>query len=159
MLCLVYILVKTARDKMSMRVWRLHLFHLPHSQPVLVSSRSSWRHASKLVPSERKRECLKCLALLLTTLARECECLHSCVLRLVHISPKSLDEYRRRECKPGIKILCFGKRGFCIILIQLFYPYKRVVQKVPNTSLYLMWCCCTLPLKFVHWSGSTLYVE
>ncbi len=84
-LCLVYILVETARDKARPRVWKVHSSRLPHSRPVFVSSRSSRRHVGKLVPSQRKRECLKCLASLSTILARECQCLHSCILRFVHI--------------------------------------------------------------------------
>ncbi len=59
-----------------------------HSQPVLILSQSSQRHVGKSVPSQRKRQCLKCLASLSTILARECECLHSCILRLIYISPK-----------------------------------------------------------------------
>ncbi len=55
-----------------------------------VSSRSSRRHVDKSVSIQRKQECLKCLASLSTILARECECLHSCILRLVHISLKVL---------------------------------------------------------------------
>ncbi len=86
--CFVYILVGTAWDKIRIRVWKVHLSCFPHSRPVLVSSRSSLRHIGKSVQSQRKRECLECLASLLTILTRECECLYSCVLRLVHISPK-----------------------------------------------------------------------
>ncbi len=55
---------------------------------VLISSQSYRRFVGKSVPSKRKPECLKCLALLSTILARECECLHLCLLRLVHILPK-----------------------------------------------------------------------
>ncbi len=33
-------------------------FVLPHSRPVLVSSRSTQRHAGELVPSQRNRACL-----------------------------------------------------------------------------------------------------
>ncbi len=69
-------------------MWRVHSSRLPHSRPVLVLSRSSWRHVGKSVPSQRKRECPKCLAILSMILTQECECLHLCVLRLVHISPK-----------------------------------------------------------------------
>ncbi len=38
---------------------------------------------------KRKWECLECLALLSMILAQKCEYLHSCVLHLVHILPKS----------------------------------------------------------------------
>ncbi len=79
------------------------IYH-PHSQPILVSSRNSWRHVGKLVPSQKKRECLDCLASLLMILARECECLHSCVLRFYSHLAQSLDEYLRQECKSGIKV-------------------------------------------------------
>ncbi len=70
-----------------MRVWRVHSSHLSHSRPVLISSQISQRHVGKSVPRQRKWECLECLPSLSTILARECECLHSCVLCLVHISP------------------------------------------------------------------------
>ncbi len=73
--CLVYILVETARDEMRTRVWRAHLSCLSHSQPVLTSSQSSLKHVGKSVTSQRKWECFN-------------ECLHSCVPRLIHISPK-----------------------------------------------------------------------
>ncbi len=45
-----------------MRVWRVHLSCLSHFQPVFVSSRNSWKHVSKSVPSQRKRVCLECLS-------------------------------------------------------------------------------------------------
>ncbi len=99
-LCLVYILIETARDKTRTRVWRIHSSRLPHSRPVLISSRSSQRHVCKSVSIQRKWECLECFASLSMILARECECLHSSRLHLA----KSLYEYSRRECKPGIII-------------------------------------------------------
>ncbi len=72
----------------------------------LGSSRSSRRHVDKSVPSQKKQECLDCLASLSTILAEECECLHLCVLCLPrsHLT-KSFNECPRRECKPGIKFL------------------------------------------------------
>ncbi len=69
-------------------VWRVHSSRLPHSRPVLVSSQSSRRHISKSVQSQRKWEYLKCFTSLSTILARDCECLHFYILRLVHILPK-----------------------------------------------------------------------
>ncbi len=86
-LCMIYILIETARDKMRMRVWRVHSSRLLHSRPVFISSRSSRRLVGKSVPIQRKLECLECLASLSMILARECECLYSCVLHLVRISP------------------------------------------------------------------------
>ncbi len=103
MLCLVYILVETAQDKMRMWVWRVHSSHLPFSRPLLISSPSSRRHVGKSVPNQRKREYLKCLTSLTTILAWECECLHSYVLSCSHLA-KSFDEYPRRVCKPGIRM-------------------------------------------------------
>ncbi len=88
MWCLVYIFIEATRDQTRMRVWSVHLSRLPHSRSVLVSSRKSQRHVGKSVPSHMKLECLEWLASLSTILARECECLHSCILRLVHTSPK-----------------------------------------------------------------------
>ncbi len=76
---------QTAWNETRTGVWRVHSSHLLHSRPVLVSSQCSRRHVCKSVLSHRKQECL---ALLSTILAWECECLHSCVLHLVHISPK-----------------------------------------------------------------------
>ncbi len=76
------------RDKMRTIVWGVHSSHLPHSWPVLVTSRTSQRHVGKSVPNQRKQECLECLVSLSMILARECEYLHSCILRLIHISPK-----------------------------------------------------------------------
>ncbi len=79
------------RQHETRREWEcgmVHLSRLAYSRPVLISSRSSQRHVGKSVPSQRKRKCLECLACLSTILARECECLHSCILRLIHISPK-----------------------------------------------------------------------
>ncbi len=70
MYCLVYILIETVWEKMRTRVWRVHSSRLPHCRPVVVSSQSSQRHAGKSVPSQRKRECLECLASLSTILAR-----------------------------------------------------------------------------------------
>ncbi len=60
LLCLVYILIETAWDETRTRVWKIHLSCLSLSQPVLVPSQSSWKHVSKSVPSQRKRECLEC---------------------------------------------------------------------------------------------------
>ncbi len=94
--CLVYILAETPRDKTRTRVWRVHSSHLPYSRPVLISSRNSRRHVGKSVRSQRKWECLECLAPLSMILAWECECLHSRVLRLVHISPKSWRVFETR---------------------------------------------------------------
>ncbi len=102
-----------------------HSSRLPHLKPVLISSQSSQRHVGKLVPSQRRRECLECLALLSTILAWECECLHLCVLLLIHISP-SLDEYPRWECEPGIT-------GFFVIFPQIvtkyFYHFSNIFFK------------------------------
>ncbi len=46
------------------------------------------RHVGKSVPSQREWECLECLASLSTILAWECECLRSCIICLIHISPE-----------------------------------------------------------------------
>ncbi len=61
-LCLVYILVETAQDETRTSVWRVYSSRLSHSQPVLVSSRNSRKHDGKSVLSQRKWECLECLA-------------------------------------------------------------------------------------------------
>ncbi len=117
--CLVYILVKTARDKTRTRVWRVHSSCLPYSRPVLISFRISQRHVGKSVSSQMEWECLECLASLSTILAREYECLHSCVLHLVHISPK-VSTNTRNENLPSLIFYCgFGpdkvviKKNFC----------------------------------------------
>ncbi len=75
---------KTRRERECVGYIRL----IFHTRPILISSRSSRRHASKSVPSQRKWECLECLASLSMILARECECLHLCILCFVHISSK-----------------------------------------------------------------------
>ncbi len=96
-LYLVYILAETARDKMRTRGYIL-----------LVSSRSSRRHAGKSVPSQRKWECLECLASLSTILAQECECLHSCVLCLIHISPKVSPSTRDEDVSQALGLSTLG---------------------------------------------------
>ncbi len=77
---------------------------LPDFRFVLVLSRSSRRHVVKSVPSQRKQECLECLVSLSTILARECECLHSCVLRLIYISPKVTTSIRDENVNQASKI-------------------------------------------------------
>ncbi len=136
--CLDYILVETAQDKMRMRVWRVHSSHLPYSQPVLVSSRSSRIHVGKSVPSQRKRECLKCLAWLTMILTRECECLHLCVLCLVHISPKvststqhenvnqALELWESEDFKP--KSILHKK------IAENYIPYRKLGQGISLIS-------------------------
>ncbi len=87
-------------------MWRVHSSHLLHSQPVLISSRSSRRHVGKSVPSQRKREFLECLASLSMILRSSRT--RMWMSTFVHTSPRShlansLDKYSRRECKPGIR--------------------------------------------------------
>ncbi len=105
-LFLVYILVKVAQDKTRTRVWRVHSSHLPLSRPVLIMSQSFWRHVGKSVPSQRKQEWLECLALLSMILAREYECLHSYILRLVHISPKVSTSTRDENVNQALHNTC-----------------------------------------------------
>ncbi len=61
---------------------RVHSSRPAHSQPVLILYRSSRKHVGKSVPSQKEAR-MSCLVI-----ARECECLHLCVIRLFHISPK-----------------------------------------------------------------------
>ncbi len=74
-----------------------------------VSSWSSRRHVGKSVPSQRKQECLECHASLSTILARECD-----TWSRSHLA-KSLDEYPKWECKPGITIGVFCRRQLYLI--------------------------------------------
>ncbi len=85
---------------MRTRVWRVHSSRLPHSQPVLISSWSSWRHVSKSVPSQRKRDCL-----FIDDSCARTWFLHSCVLRLVHISPKVSTSTRDKNVNQALQKL------------------------------------------------------
>ncbi len=104
-ICLVYILIETARDSTRTRVLMVHSSRLPHSLHVLVSSRSTRRYVGKSVPSQRKQKYSECLASLSTIFARECECLHLCVLHLVHISPKVSMSTRDENVNQAIQSL------------------------------------------------------
>ncbi len=103
---------------MRTRVWRVHSSRLPHSRPVFVSSRSFRRHVGKSVPSQSKRECLECPCLIIndshtrvwmSTFVHYQRFSHrvwmSTFVRTSSRShlAKSLDEYPRHECKPGIR--------------------------------------------------------
>ncbi len=97
------------RDKIRRRVWRVHSSCLPLSRPVLVSFGSSRRHVGKSIPSQRKRECLKCLASLLSILAWECECLHSCALHIIHISPKVSTSTQDKNVNQELKFFLLSR--------------------------------------------------
>ncbi len=92
-----------------MRVWRVHSSRLPLSRPVLISSLSSRRHVGKSVPSQRKWECVQCLAsLLYLSCSSRTRVWMSTFVRTSSRShfTKSLDEHPRWECKPGMKPVC-----------------------------------------------------
>ncbi len=73
-------------------------------------------HVGKSISSQRKRECLECLASLSTILARECECLHSCVLCLVHILPKVSTSTRNKNVNQALD----GRGISCLINISSY---------------------------------------
>ncbi len=104
---------------------KVHSSRLPHSRSVLVSSQSSRRHGSTSVPCQRKRECLECLVLLSTILAWECECLHSCVLCLVHILPKVWASTRDENVNRALQLQSphthlFAKTLHCGVTLRLY---------------------------------------
>ncbi len=81
---------------------------LSHSRPVLVSSQSSRKDVSKSLPSQRKFQ------FCLVALAQECECLHSCIPRLVHISPKVSTSAFDESVYPTLW-LCDRLHGICTV--------------------------------------------
>ncbi len=136
----------------------------PHSRPVLNSSQSSRRHAGKSVLSQRKRKCLECLALLLIILARECE-LHSCVLHLVHISPKVSTSTWDENVNQALELL-FHSIVKCFWLLNSWLPNMSVQLKyTKDCARYMrkvMWYwreASTTDRNSLEWGEWTYMVE
>ncbi len=127
---------------MRTRGWRVHLSRLPHSRPALISSRSSRRHVGKSVTSRRKWECLESLAWLLTILARECECLHSCRLCLVYIVPKVSTSTRDENVNQAL--MCH----ICLILAHTFYCAGRYVIFI--FYFFSFWCIRLIRISYLN---------